>query len=264
MNKKILSWFRVILILLSIIVFVSAAIILNSLKEDQPNLIHLFHSNIRNTVYIGTFLFFVLIATAYFYLPVHLKRSLGDISMILRDIQEGNYGVEIDLSEKKKMLDKSVFQIILQLYEVKSIVSKFDALKKKKIVEHYNRIVSLLRVVSEGVLILDAAGEIVFANDIVLETFPALEKNTNMLKNSYPPEIENNVKKLAQTSLQKKRRQEAQQCFIPNLKRHITLDSALVRDDAGDVIGVVLVMHNLEKRKTEKKEKDKEDEKSSS
>ncbi len=261
MKKKIIVWSRFMLVLLSVIMAVSAIMILNSLRVDEPNLIHLFHSNIRNTVYIGSFIFFFIVVTAYFFLPVYLQRSLNDISTILNDMKEGIYDFEIDLEEKKNLLDKEVYQIILQLNEVKDVILKFDKKKKEKIVEHYNRITSLLRVVGEGVLILDAEGNIKFSNDMILEVFPQLETNSNLILNSYPAEIENNLKKLVQTSLQKKKRQESVQCFIPNLKRHITLDSALVRNETGEIIGIVLVVQNLEKRKTERKpEKEKENE----
>jgi len=259
MKKNMITWLRLMLIILTVIVIASSVIILNSLRTDEPNLIQISHSNIRNTVYIAGFLFFFIVVTVYFFLPLYFQRSLNDISTILKDIKNGVYDTEIDLEEKKRILDKEVYQIILQLNETKGVILKFDLEKKKKIMEHYNRIITILRVVSDGVMILDADGEIKYSNDQIIELFPQLEEAGNLVENTFPPEIENNLKKLAQVSLQKKKRQDPVQCFIPNLKRHITLDSALVRNDIGEIIGIVMVVRNLEKKKSEKKQ-DKESE----
>lgn len=261
MKNKIVSWFRFFLILLSLIMFVSVIVILNSLRTDEPHLIQLFHSNIRNTIYIGSFIFFFVVVTAYFFLPVHLKRSLSDISTVLDDFKRTVYNTEIDLGEKKNSLDKEVYEILRQLMDAQKEIQKNNSDRKAKVFEHYSRIIALLRLLSEGILIADLDGTIIFINDMLLEAFPHLEADTNILEKSYPPEIENNIKKLVQISLKQKKRQEPIQCFIPNLKRHISVDSALVRTKEGDVNGIVLVVQNLEKKKVERKpDKEKETE----
>jgi len=259
MKNKIVSWFRFFLIILSVIMLISIIAILHSLRTDDLDLIQLFHSNIRNTIYIGSFLFFVVVVTAYFFLPVHLKRSLSDISNVLNDFKRTVYNTELDLEEKKKSLDNEVYDILRQLMDAQKEIQKNNRDRKAKVFEHYSRITALLRLLSEGILIADLEGNIIFINDVLTDTFPQLEVETNILEKSYPPEIENNLKKLIQSSLKQKKRQEYLQCYIPNLKRHITVDSALVRKKEGEVNGIVLVVQNLEKRKTERKQ-DKEKE----
>lgn len=258
MKTKIVSWIRLLIILMILIQVIGAVIILHSLRSDDPLLIHIFHANIRNTVYIGTFFFFFLAVTMFFFLPVYLKRIMQILITILRDWKNDAYDVDLDLEGKKKTLDKQVYDVVYQMSETRDLIQSFRNKRKKKITEHYNRIVSMLRIVKEGVMILDIRGNIIFINDILVEVFPQLENNQNLLENSYPVEIENNLKKLVQVSLQKHKRQEAVQCFIPNLKRHITIDSALVRDQAGEVNGIVVAVQNLEKKKPEKKDKETE------
>ena len=259
MKNKIVSWFRFFLIILSVIMLISVIVILHSLRTDDPYLIQLFHSNIRNTIYIGSVLFFIVVVTAYFFLPVHLKRSLSDISNVLDDFKRTVYNTELDLEEKKNSLDNEVYDILRQLMDAQKEIQKNNRDRKAKVFEHYSRITVLLRLVPDGVLIADLEGNIIFINDMLTEAFPQLEAETNILEKSYPAEIENHIKKLIQISLKQKKRQEPIQCFIPNLKRHITVDSALVRQKEGEVNGIVLVVQNLEKRKIERKQ-DKEKE----
>ena len=259
MRNKIVSWYRFLLIILSFIMLVTVIVILNSLRTDEPHLIQLFHSNIRNTLYIGSFLFFVIAVTAYFFLPVHLKRSLSDVSAVIDDFKQTVFDTELDLEDKKKTVDNEIYILLRKLMEVQREIKKNSTGRKDKVFEHYSRIMVLLRLVPEGVLIADMKGNIIFINDVLSDAFPLLEAETNILTKSYPPEIENNFKKTVLNSLKQKKRLEPLQCFIPNLKRHVTIDSAMVRKKDGEVNGIVLVVQNMEKRKAERKQ-DKETE----
>lgn len=254
MKHKYSNWLRLMIILLGLIVVLTFVLIYNTLQESELNLIPLQHENIRNTIYISLFLFFVIAVTVYFYIPIYLKRSLGSIKAVLRDIQQGVYDNEIDLAEMKEFLDPIVYDLLIQVNEMKETINTFDNLKKEKIYEHHNRLQTVFRLIQEGGLIIDLKGRIVFINDNLREAFPQLEEDDNMLEKSYPPEIENNLKKLINASFQEKKRLDAVQCFIPNLKRHITIDSALVRDQGGEITGLVVIIHNLEKKKSEKKQ----------
>ncbi|MCF7913104.1 MAG: hypothetical protein K9M99_11285 [Candidatus Cloacimonetes bacterium] len=253
MKNKIVSWYRFLLIILSAIMLVTVIVILNSLRTDEPHLIELFHANIRNTIYIGSFLFFVIVATVYFYLPVHLKRALSHISTVVDDFKKSIYDTDYGLEDKEKILDKEVFAVLNQLIDTRKEIKKNSMGRKAKVYEHYSRITVLMRLVTEGVLIADIKGNIIFINDTLMETFQQLKPETNILTTSYPLEIENNIKKIVMESLKQKKRMEPYQCFIPNLKRHINIDSALVRNEDGAVTGIVLVIQNLDKRKTERK-----------
>jgi len=253
MKQKFTKWLRVMLVLLTMIVMISVILVLNSLQENELNLIDMQHENIRNTLYIASFLYFVMAVTAYFYIPVNFKRTLNSVKGTLRDIQQGVYDNEIDLGEMSEFLDPAMYDLLVQVNEMKDTVRKFDKLKKMKIVEHNNRIKAILRIIQEGALIIDSKGKIVYINDNLTEAFPQFVEEDNLLEKSYPAEIANNIKKLAQMSLHEKKKLEAVQCFIPNLKRHITIDSALVRNEGGDIIGIVLIIFNLEKKKIKPK-----------
>ena len=49
-------------------------------------------------------------------------------------------------------------------------------------------------------------------------------------------------------------KQEPQQFFVPALKRHIVLNSAMIRDAAGQATGAIIALTNMEKRKQTKED----------
>ena len=253
MNNKFTYRLRLILISLSLIILTTEIIILNILQNNDPRLIALHHESIRNTLYIASFIYFILAVIAYFNLPIYFRRSLLRVKSILRDIQQGIYDTEINMEEEKEILDPAIYELMLQVNEMKETVKIFDNLKREKIFEQYSRIKTILRIIQDGALILDNKGKIIFINDNLTETFPLLVEGENFLEKSYPEEIEQNLKKLALTSLRERKRLESVQCLIPSLNRHITIVSALVRNESGDIIGMALIVSNLEKKKIESK-----------
>ena len=136
---------------------------------------------------------------------------------------------------------------------LKSILT-FDKLKKEKIVEHHNRIVALLNLTDDGFMIVDIKGNFVYLNEKVTTTFPALSEKTNIIDTNFPPEIENNIKKYTINILKSRTKQEPQQFFVPSMKHHIILNSAMVRDSTGQPTGAIISLTNIKKRKLNKEE----------
>jgi signal transduction histidine kinase len=130
----------------------------------------------------------------------------------------------------------------------------FDKLKKDKIVEHHNRILAILNLTDDGFLALDMKGNILYINDIVTEYFPSISEHQNMIDSNFPPEVENNIKKYILHILKSKTKQQPQQFFRPSLKKHITLNSAVIRDANGQPAGIVISLTNLGSKKKEDKE----------
>ncbi|MDA3813616.1 MAG: PAS domain S-box protein, partial [Candidatus Cloacimonetes bacterium] len=119
---------------------------------------------------------------------------------------------------------------------------------------HNNRIVSILNLTDDGFMIIDIKGNFVFINEKVTNTFPALSDKSNIIEENFPPEIENNIKKYALNILNSHTKQESQQFFVPSLKRHIVLNSAMIRDAAGQPTGAIIALTNIEKRKQTKED----------
>ncbi len=243
---------RSLIIFMFIVALLQAGIILhlisNSSSFDQMKL------DVQNTIFIGLFIQFLLTLAIIFYVPVFLHKAFTEIHNIIKDITQGVYTIDIDLDNFETTIDKEFFTVISLLKTMLKSILTFDKLKKEKIIEHHNRIVSILNLTDDGFVIVDIKGNFVYMNEKVTDTFPALSDKSNIIEANFPPEIENNIKKYTLNILNSYTKQEPQQFFVPSLKRHIVLNSAMIRDVAGQPTGAIIALTNLEKRKQNKEE----------
>jgi len=238
---------RLLVILVIIVAILQAGIILH-LINNSSSFIQM-KLDVQNTIFIGLFIQFLLAITIVIYIPVFLHKAFTEIHNIIKDITQGIYTIDIDLDGYKTTIDKQFFAILSQLKDMVRSVLTFDKLKKEKIVEHHNRIVSILNLTDDGFVIVDIKGSFVYMNEKVTDTFPALSDKSNIIEANFPPEIENNIKKYTLNILNSHTKQEPQQFFVPSLKRHIVLNSAMIRDAGGQPTGAIIALTNLEKRK---------------
>jgi len=241
---------RLLILLIFIIVLIQAGVVLH-LLGNSIDLIQM-RIDIQNTIFITIFVQFILALILIFYIPVFLHKAFLEIHNIIKDISQGIYNIDIDTDNFKRSLDKEFYTVMLSLKDMLRSILSFDKLKKDKIVEHHNRIVSLLNLTDDGFIIMDMKANIAYINDKILEAFPALSEKTNMIETNFPPEIENNIKKYVLNILKSKTKQESQQFFVPSMKRHIALNSAIIRDSNGFPTGVIVSFKNLDKKKQEK------------
>ena len=243
---------RFLILLIYFIVLIQAGIVLH-LLGSSTDFIQM-KLDIQNTIFITVFIQFIIALIVIFYIPVFLHKAFSEIQNILKDISQGIYNIDIDLDNFKTTLDKEFYAVMLSLQEMLKSVLNFDKLKKDKIVEHHNRIVAILNLTEDGFIALDMKGNISYINDKVVEVFPAINEKTNMIDTNFPPEIENNIKKYTLNILKTQTKQEPQQFFVPALKRHIVLNSAIIRDSNGQPAGVIVSFTNLEKKKQQKED----------
>jgi len=241
---------RLIILLLFAISLVQGLIILN--RTSSPENLNSLMIDIQNTIIITIFLQFILVIALIFYLPIFLQKAFAEIHAILKDITRGIYTIDIDLEDFQNRADKEFFAVIFSIKEMLKSIKTFDGLKKEKIIEHHSRIISILHLTENGFIIVDMNGNIVFINDKVTDSFKVFTDTTNILETNFPPAIENNIKKYIVSILKSQTKQESQQFFIPTLKKHIGLNSAIVRGSAGEAKGAVISISNLEKKKSEK------------
>ena len=249
MKSSFTGKIRILLILLFLISVVQAGMILHLIGNFTS--IFDLKIDIQNTLLITVFIQFVIVMIMIFYLPVFLHKAFSEILNILKDISQGIYNIDIDLESFKKSADKEFFSVISAIKEMLRSVLNFDRLKKEKIIEHHNRIQAILNLTEDGFMALDMKGNIFYVNDKVIEAFPAISEKSNMIDTNFPPEIENNIKKYILNILKSKTKQQPQQFFMPSMKRHLVLNSAIVRDSNGQPVGVVIAFTNLTKKKKE-------------
>jgi len=233
---------RFVILLMLIITLVQGVIMLHLIPADFSKRIDL-----QNTIYISTFMQVIVAIIIISYIPLFLQKAFNEMHQILKDVSQGIYNIDISLEEYQKTTDKEFFAVLSSLKEMVKSIVKFDKLKKDKIVEHHNRIQAILNLSEDGFFILNSKGDIVYSNDILLETFHAMQGKISITDSNFPPEIENNIKKYAISVIKVGSKQDSLNNFFPSLKKHITLNSAIVRDSAGVVCGAVIALTNLPK-----------------
>ena len=243
---------RLLIIIMFIVAILQGGIILHLVHNSGSILQMKF--DVQNTIFIGLCLQFLLALSMIFYIPIFLHKAFIEIHNIIKDITQGVYTIEIDLDSYKTTIDKEFYVVISLLKDMLKSIFTFDKLKKEKIVEHHNRIVSILNLTDDGFMIVDIKGNFIYMNEKVTKTFPALNDKTNIIETNFPPEIENNIKKYTLNILNSHTKQEPQQFFVPSLKRHIVLNSAMIRDATGQPTGAIIALTNLEKRKQNKED----------
>lgn len=243
---------RLIIILLLVISLIQGMIILQRLM-NFTDLLGL-KLDIQNTILISIFFQFVLTMILIFYIPSFLHRACNEVNDLLRDITRGVYSIEIDLENYRRRVDPEFLKLIENIREMLKSIRTFDRLKKEKIVEHHNRIISLLNLTVNGFIIIDNNGNIVYINEKVTENFKSINEKANLIETNFPPDVENNIKKYAVNLLKTKSKQDPQQFFYPTLKRHVGLNSAIIRGVEGEIRGAIISISNLEKKKPEKSE----------
>jgi len=241
---------RLIIILLFIISLIQGIIIFQ-LTANFTDTIQL-KLDIQNTIYITLFLQLVLVLILFFYIPIFLNKAFSGIHHILKEISKGIYSIDINLENYEIKLDKEFYAVISSIKRMLESILKFDLLKKEKIIEHHNRITALLNLTEDGFIILDIKGNIVYINDIVTDIFPSINEKVNIIDSKFPPEIENSIKKYIVNVLKNKTKSDAQQFFVPTLKKHIFLNCGIIRDAKGEAKGSVIALTNLDRKKTEK------------
>jgi len=168
-----------ILILLLFLMSVVQGFIVLQLIGSYDN-IHDLKIDIQNTLFITVFIQFVLAIFLIFYIPVFLHKAFSEIHNILKDISQGIYHIDIDLDSFESSMDKEFYSVMISIDNMLKSVLNFDRLKKDKIVEHHNRILAILNLTSDGFIATDMKGNIIYINDKVVETFPAINEKRKL------------------------------------------------------------------------------------
>lgn len=241
---------RIIIIILFVITLTQGLIITKILHSDAA--LAIIKGNISNTIVISIFLSFTITILLFFYLPVFLKNSLKPIHKKLKEIGKGSYNIDVDSDNSKNKMDSEFYAIVKSISDMLDVILVFDNLKKSKIIEQTNRIKAILNLSKEGFFVVSKKGEIVYVNDPIKSIYPVFDEDNNFVENSFQPDIENNLKKYVLKILDNQTKADDFSYFVANLKRHITLSSAIVKDENGKFNGAVIRMSNIEKKKNEK------------
>jgi len=251
--KKRISTFLLMFLFLSALQYILVSMSLNQSRERI-----LSYSEIRaillTVLLLQAFIVIILVS----FLPSYLQKMCLVIKTITDDISRGNYNQNIDLIEYGKAFDKELVEVVESLQKMLNVILKFDSLKKEKIQEQRGRIVALLNLTENGFMILNKKGDIVYTNDLLMQHFPTMREDKNIVETNFGLDIDNNIKSYVTNIIKTKSKSRPKQFYMASMRRHITLRSELVRDADGNFIGTVIGIYNLSKR-DEDKTKDKDD-----
>ena len=257
MKLTYIAKIRVLIVFLLLVSIIQVSLILNIVAQNSD--INTIQMKIQNTILITIFIQFVLAIILVFYIPVFLKKAFLEVENLLKDINKGLYTIDIVLVSYKKTMDKNFYDLIVTIKNMLRSIHKFDKLKKSKVIEHHNRINTILKLSEDGFIILDITGKIIYINDNVIDVFPNIQEKSNLVENLFSPDIENSLKKYTVNVIKNQTKQKSQQFFIPTIKRHLILDSGIIRDSDGITTGAIIALTNLPKKKQNSSDENKEE-----
>lgn len=175
-------------------------------------------------------------------IPLYLNKALASLRLMINEISKGNYNIKLDLASDS---DNEILEIISSLEKMQDVILHYDNLKKEKIVENRNRIISMINLSEDGFIILSIKGQIIYISDIIKKHFKYLEESTDLVNTHFQPDVELSIKKYIMNIIRTHSKSEPQTYYISSLKKHIYIKGSLVRDSRGIPIGIVICINNL-------------------
>ncbi len=223
----------------TLLYFISGSSMDNALKNDLSNII--WGSLILN---FGLSLYIIGNINNY------LHKALAAIRFLVLEISKGNYNVQVDIPSDS---DPEILNVMNSLNNMQEVILHYDNLKKEKIVENRNRIISMLNLSVDGFIILNIKGQILYISDVIKKYFKYLEENTDIVNTHFQADVELSIKKYILNIIKTHSKSEPQTYYISSLKKHLFVKGSLVRDSRGVPIGIVICVNNLESVEKEAK-----------
>lgn len=234
-------------LLIMLITYIVQAIIL-IYQFNSGNPLNQIVNDSKNILFSFIILFIIYYISLMIYQPLKMKKSIKQLHHIFDEFRKGNY--EYDLDSVTENIEKEYSPLIEVIKKMMVNIIQFDKLKKIKISAHFGKIKALLALMSDGALIIDNSGEILYVNDVMKEKFNKLEleENKDFLDTIYPESFEKTIKKYVMEVISKGEKKDACTMFIPEMNLEFTIKSALYKNSNGDFLGAVFVITDLQER----------------
>jgi len=186
------------------------------------------------------------------YQPIKMRRSINQLRHVFDEFRKGNY--EYDLENLAESTEKEYIPLVESIKKMIANIIQFDRLKETKISAHFGKLKALLALMSDGAMIIDTSGEILYINQVMMNKFRNLDLDLNkdFLDTIYPDSFEKTVKKYVKEVLIKGERKDPCKMFIPEMSLEFTIKSALYKNRSGDFLGAVFILTDLlEKEESE-------------
>ncbi len=241
------------LLIILIIYIVQVVILLFQFSSDHPMTQIV---NDSKNILFSFLLFFVIYYIAIMILqPLKMKKSIKQFKHVFDEFRKGNYSY--DLENLTETVEKEYIPLVESIKKMITNIVQFDKLKEIKISAHYGKLKALLSLISDGAMILDKSGEILYINEVMRSRFINLEldENKDFLDIIYPNSFEKTIKKYVKEVLTKGEKKEPCSMFIPDMDLEFTIKSSLFKNRSGDFLGAVFIITDL-KQKTDNNEEE--------
>ncbi len=199
----------------------------------------------KNILFSFLIFFIIFYVAIMIYQPIKMKRSIKQFKHVFDEFRKGNYG--FDLENLSETVEKEYVPLVESIKRMITNIIQFDKLKEIKISAHYGKLKSLLSLISDGALIIDKSGEILYVNEVMKTKFLHLEldEDKDFLDTIYPDSFEKTIKKYVREVLTKAERKEPCTMFISEMNLEFTIKSSLYKNKSGDFLGAVFIITDL-------------------
>ncbi len=238
MKRSIKSRYQMLLIIFFTIFVVESVLVLFTVI--RPIGLPQLKSDLQSVLIIFFFIQFIFFIVLLYYIPYLYDRSLREIDMLIQEISEGKY--EVDLELKTHNQSAEVVSLMTALQRMMNIIIRFDTLKGDKIYEHHQRLMTLVHLIPQGCLVVTVVGEIVYMNDFIKDNFPELAENLNIMETLLPEYLEDNLKPIILHCMQNGESLKGRSFKLPESGLSYRLDCGIVRNRKGQPAGAVFII----------------------
>lgn len=240
---------NVSLLIILIIYIVQVVILLFQFSSDHPMAQII---NDSKNILFSFLLFFIIYYISIMILqPIKMKKSIKQFKHVFDEYRKGNYSY--DLENISDSVEKEYVPLVESIKKMITNIIQFDKLKEIKISAHYGKLKALLALISDGAMIIDKSGEILYINEVMRTRFINLEldENRDFLDIIYPTSFEKTIKKYVRDVLTKGERKDPCTMLIPEMNLEFTIKSSLYKNRTGEFLGAVFIITDLKQKETE-------------
>lgn len=199
----------------------------------------------KNILFSFLILFIIYYISIMIYHPLKMRKSVKQIKHVLDEFRKGNY--EYDLDNLYENIEKEFIPLIDALKRMLANIIQFDKLKEAKIFSHHSKLKGLTALTSDGAMIIEKSGEILYINEVMISNFGHLEldEDTNFLDTYFPDSFEKTIKKYVKEVLVKGVKKEPCRLLIQDIEKQVTIKSAIFKSRSGDFLGGIFLITDL-------------------
>jgi PAS domain S-box-containing protein len=180
------------------------------------------------------------------YLPPKIVVPIRKLTRLIKRAQEEEFRVSIDVTSNDEIGELGRF-----INRMMDQIRIFDHLKVRKITEERRRLEVLSNLVSEGVILVDSDGRVCGINPVALDFFGLSQSDVEGRSLKEIP-LDQPVRQALLRSVDAHERfHESVMALMPSDSgtqlRKISLSTAFVRDENGEIMSIVCVFRELER-----------------